>query len=136
MIDYVPSVEDIEHEKKNWSLGITSAFKPGYYPAKLLGFFIEDNIWMCLIHTCETKSDSDEDSCLTERWKLEYMKVKIGSDLVFKPIFRVVNAATVRDRVYVVEEHCGIHESINEDDSCNIVLVKPRSQWGSYFSHR
>jgi hypothetical protein len=132
MIDYFPSAEDNEREKKNKSLGIRSAFRPGYYPAKLLGFFLENDSWMCLVHTCETKLDSEEDSCLTECWSLEYVKVKNG----FKPQFRVVHAATVRDRVYVVEEDSGIHESIDEDDTCNVVLVKPRTLWGSYFSHR
>jgi hypothetical protein len=97
---------------------------------------LEGGKWKCIIHTCETKTSSDEDSCLTERWELEYKEKRSGDDTILVPEFRIVDATTLRHRVYVVEENSGIHESIEEDESRLIVMVKPRSQWQSYFSHR
>jgi len=136
MVDYVPSPDDIQRNKQNEELGIISAFVAGYYPAKILAFFDDNDKKMCLIHTCETKQSSDDDSCLTERWVMEYSRKKVNNGFVECPVLRVVEATTIRDRVYVIEENMGLHENIEITDSKLVILVKPRGQWSNFFTYR
>jgi hypothetical protein len=41
-----------------------------------------------------------------------------------EPELRIVPCSSIQDRVYVVEEHAGLHESIDTNDSSLVVLVK------------
>jgi hypothetical protein len=147
MVEYVPSVVDNRRERTNKSEDIISAFPPGYYPAKLLGFFWNQTPKkvMAIIHTCDSKISCKDDSCLTEKWKLEYQLKKTGrgtnlNNVTFrKPLLRIVEASCIRDRVYVVEETPGLRESLSGDDqnkeeTRNVVLVKDRSNWVQYFT--
>lgn len=100
---------------------------------------------MAIIHTCDSKISCKDDSCLTEKWKLEYQLKKTGrgtnlNNVAFrKPLLRIVEASCIRDRVYVVEETPGLRESLSGDDqnkeeTRNVVLVKDRSNWVQYFT--
>ena len=87
------------------------------------------------------KKTSREDSCLTERWYLEYevnktdKRRKYNSDnseqLV--PKLRICEVACIADRVYVVEETPGVHPTKNQNSSL-VILVKKREMWVPYFT--
>jgi hypothetical protein len=52
MVDYKPSRADLALSRKNELQGIRSAFKPGHYPAKILGFFwkvVNGNVLFILV---------------------------------------------------------------------------------------
>jgi len=68
--------EDLIQNQENISNNVHSAAAVGLYPSKLLGFFNFQGTIHSLVHSCELKSTSEEDSCLTERWYLEYEKKK------------------------------------------------------------
>jgi hypothetical protein len=51
-----------------------------------------------------------------------------------EPELPIVPCSSIRDRIYVVEEHSGVHESIDKNDSSLVVLVKKRSLWATYFT--
>jgi hypothetical protein len=75
MISYELTDVDVARKQKDITLGATSAYPPGIYPAKLLRFLINTDDWKCIIHTCKEKADSQEESCLTERWNLEFRNI-------------------------------------------------------------
>jgi hypothetical protein len=143
MVEYVPSEVDAIRQANNEEEGIISAYPPGYYPAKLLGFYQNENdtrVW-AIIHTCESKVSCTDDSCLTEKWALEYQVKKIGrSNKTYRhPVLQIVDASCIRDRVYVVEETPGVRESLsggdgNMEETRTVVLVKDRSKWAQYFT--
>jgi hypothetical protein len=135
-------------------MGALTAYPPGHYPAKILGFFkepVQNGQWMCIIHTCCSKVDSSEDSCLIERWSREYENKKIirkelvsgnvvredrphEATYVKEPLLRIAPCGSIRDRVYVIEQSVGFAESITMSESEVVVLVKKRSQWPKYFT--
>jgi hypothetical protein len=130
MIKYAPSDADKVRANTDRNKNIFSAYPPGYYPAKLLGFFqLHDNLH-CIIHCTETKWNSDNDSCLTERWNLEYENLRRGGR---PPIFRYVEVASIEDRVFVVEETPGVCADL-QDLSSSVVMVKHKHLWKTYFT--
>jgi hypothetical protein len=130
MIKYEPSDADKERAITDKDKNIVSAYPPGYYPAKLLGFFkLQDNLH-CIIHCTETKTNSDNDSCLTERWNLEYKTLQQG---IRQPLYRYVEVACVEDRVFVVEETPGVFSDLL-DLSSSVVMVKHKHVWKTYFT--
>ena len=136
MIKYDLSNDDILRKEKNRKEGITPAYPCGHYPAKVLGFFMLEGLLQCLIHSCESKTSSKEDSCLTERWYLEYElknATNRAASNVLLPKLRVCEVACIADRVYVVEESPGHHET-KANHSSLVVLVKKREMWIPYFT--
>jgi hypothetical protein len=147
MVEYAPSSADVARDKENKANNITAAYPPGYYPAKLLAFYREKGPHpkiKALIHTCGTKLSSSEDSCLTERWQLEYKTftrnvAKADGNIVKltyrRPPIYSMDASCIRDRVYVVEETPGLRETLKSNDETSLViLVKDRKQWPKYFT--
>jgi hypothetical protein len=138
---------DTRKERSDRVAGILTAYPPSHYPAKIFGFFKNrKNEWMSIVQSCITKENSNEDSCITERWYLEYENRAVRSvsneivqtDIVTyitTPVLRVTPCGNIIDRVYVVEETQGVYESITDDHSCLVVLVKKRSQWKKYFTY-
>ena len=131
IVEFEPSVIDTNRFKRDKEMNALPAYPPGCYPAKILAVFYLDTIPHCLIHTCESKIDSKEDSCLTERWYLEYTKVNTKQ----YPVLRVVRLTTIRDRVYVVQQDPVLYENISEISPKLVVLVKKRSLWPKYFTY-
>jgi hypothetical protein len=131
---------------------IIPAYPPGYYPAKVLGFYQDDRgEWRAIIHSCKKRKDSSEDSCLTERWYLSYERKKVRkkwlnsngdveqqslTDLVYvqQPVLANVKCSQIKDRIFVVEENPGFVESIEADQSALVVHVKKRNKWPIYFT--
>jgi hypothetical protein len=144
MIKYDLSDDDRRREEYNCHNNITSAYPVGHYPAKLLGFFHFNNEIHCIIHCCQSKKTSREDSCLTERWYLEYELNKKKRRKVMNqphvymeskaPIIRTCEVSCIADRVYVVEETPGL-QMIQANDSELVVLVKKREMWVPYFTN-
>jgi hypothetical protein len=130
VIKYEPSDADKERAKTDTDKNIFSAYPPGYYPAKLLGFFKLHDHLHCIIHCTETKTNSDNDSCLTERWTLEYESLSRGRR---PPLYRYVEVASVEDRVFVVEENPGVCADL-QDLSSSVVMVKHKHLWKIYFT--
>jgi hypothetical protein len=134
MIKYAPSDADRVRAKTDKYKKIFSAYPPGYYPAKLLGFFkINENLH-CIIHCTDTKLNSNKDSCLTERWNLEYEARPRRGIRHRQPIFRYVEVDTIEDRVFVVEESPGVFAELQQDMSTSIVMVKHKDTWKNYFT--
>ena len=74
VIQFEASDEDrclVEYNKNN---NTVAAYPAGFYQTKLLGFIKSYNSIIVLIHSTETKNNSINDSCLTERFYLEYEK--------------------------------------------------------------
>jgi hypothetical protein len=127
---------DTRKEHSDRVAGILTAYPPSHYPAKIFGFFKNrNNEWMSIVQSCIAKENSIEDSCLTERWHLEYEDRAVRSisneiaqtDIVTyitTLVLRVTPCSNIIDRVYVVEETQGIYESITDDHSRLVVLVK------------
>ena len=72
-----------------------------------------------IIHSTESKKESIHDSCLTERFYLEYEKKIITVNRqttnrrnIMIPKFRIVDVESIHERIYVVEETPGIHREI------------------------
>ena len=129
--------EERIQQKYNKKHNITPAYPPGYYPSKLLTFFKVDNELKVLIHCTETKKHTRNDSCLTERYHLEYYAPKRNrkGDLTQKPIFRIVDVKNIHDRAYVVEQYPGVHGEIEKEHGSNLVIhVKKRNLWSKYFT--
>jgi hypothetical protein len=134
MIRYEPSEIDIERQAVNREQNIESAYPPGYYPAKLLGFFKYMDNLHCIIHCTETKYNSDNDSCLTERWNLEYSNGRQQNNNAFTtPLFRYCEVNSIEDRVFVVEESPGVWANL-DDKSPAVVMVKHKRTWKDYFT--
>jgi hypothetical protein len=136
MIKYAPSDADRVRANTDRDKNIFSAYPPGYYPAKLLGFFQLQGNLHCIIHCTATKLDSDNDSCLTERWKLEYETLRRGRRPPHpprRPLFRYVEVASIEDRVFVVEETPGVCADL-QDLSSSVVMVKHKHMWKTYFT--
>jgi hypothetical protein len=134
VVRYEPSDVDIEREERNVDQNIESAYPPGYYPAKLLGFFKLNNYLHCIIHCTDTKINSDNDSCLTERWNLEYhYPNQRNRNQCIHPIFRSCEVDSIEDRVFVVEESPGVWADLQEMSS-SVVLVKHKCMWKDYFT--
>ena len=131
----------VEYNKNN---NTVAAYPAGYYPAKLLGFIKTNNSIKVLIHSTETKTNSIHDSCLTERFYLEYeRKIVVNNQNirrnVLQPKFRIVDVQNIHERIYVVEETPGIHSELNNleenNKKSNLVLhVKKYETWGNYFT--
>jgi hypothetical protein len=115
----------------------------------LLAFFkLEEDKVMAIIHTCESKVHSIEDSCLTEPWNLEYKRSVVNAEIlgssvgeriqrhIRQPALRVVEVETLRDRVYVVEKSPGLRESLlSGEETTLVVLVNDRKTfWPKYFT--
>jgi hypothetical protein len=132
VVEFEPSNIDTNRFKRDKEMNALPAYPPGCYPAKILAIFYLDTIAHCLIHTCESKIDSNEDSCLTERWYLEY--TKINKDKHY-PVLRVVQLTTLRDRVYVLQQDPVLYEYISDVSPKLVVLVKKRSLWPQYFTY-
>jgi hypothetical protein len=138
IIKFVASDDDKERERHNRIHNICPLFPPGHYPVKLLGFFFINGNLQCVFHCTETKHDSLEDSCLTERWNLEY---KIQRDMTDRrnrnqklvPVFRYCAVESIVDRVLCVEETPGICVEL-EKKSKLVILVKHTKVWKKYFT--
>jgi hypothetical protein len=151
IVSFELSDEDQARTAVDYQMQASPAYPPGHYPCKLLAVFKnENNHWMCIVHCCSAKTDSAQDSCLTEVWYLEYETIVInqmslcgnGTGKIIKskvnknrPLLRVVPCEAIRDRVYVVEENPGVYDTINPNDSTLVVLVKKRSLWPPYFTY-
>jgi hypothetical protein len=146
MVEYAPLDLDL-NRATSVTQEIESAYPPGSYPAKILAFSrSKEGTIMAIIHTCESKEHSSDDSCLTEQWYMEYKQCTINAydprsdttkrKLVRKPVLRIVEADTLRDRVYVVEDSPGLRESLSsKEETSLVVLVKDRKQyWPKYFT--
>ena len=73
IVRYELSEADHDRNKYNNLHGIEPAYPAGYYPAKILAFIQLENTIKLVIHCTATKMDSEFDSCLTERFYLEYI---------------------------------------------------------------
>jgi hypothetical protein len=134
MVRYEPSHEDLERAERNLEHQIESAYPPGYYPAKLLGYFMLNENLHCVIHCTETKISSVNDSCLTERWNLEYnTHQRRNRDMRTTPLFRHCEVECIEDRVFVVEESPGVWADL-QNMSSSVVMVKHKSKWKDYFT--
>jgi hypothetical protein len=133
MVRYEPSEADILREATNRVNNIASAYPSGYYPAKLLGFFMLHGNLHCIIHCTETKLNSDKDSCLTECWNLEYNQRRGNRNNTQRPLFRYCEVVCIEDRVFVVEESPGVWAELYDKSSC-IVMVKHSRMWKDYFT--
>jgi hypothetical protein len=78
--------------------------------------------------------NSDNDSCLTERWNLEYESRPRRGRRQRQPIFRYVEVDSIEDRVFVVEESPGVFAELQEDMSTTVVMVKHKESWKNYFT--
>jgi hypothetical protein len=91
------------------------------------------------MHCTQTKTSSIEDSCLTERWRLEYETKrrrnhdKVTFTSVKYPILRHYDVSCIHDRVYVVEESPGLHGELGLNSDL-VVLVKKKETWKNYFT--
>jgi hypothetical protein len=133
--EYALSSDDHEQILVNRRNQIATAYPVVYFPAKCLAFFkIQDKIH-CLIHFCDSKKNSDEDSCLTECWNLEYTKFRNSSGIKDKiPIMRICEeAASFADRVFLVEESIGVH-GLQGSNSSRIIMIKKKAMWEKYFT--
>jgi hypothetical protein len=134
MIRYEPSNVDIIRGERNRNQNIQSAYPPGFYPAKLLGFFKLNNDLHCVIHSTETKVSSDRDSCLTELWNLEYTnRLQRNRNVANIPLFRYCEVKSIEDRLFVVEESPGVWSEL-QDMSSSVVMVKHKNRWKDYFT--
>ena len=89
----------------------------GYVPAKIVALFIdpEDGIEMAIVQACQLWMQKNYDctSAIMESWHLQYIR-DTGS-LHLRPLLNVIEKATqFKERIYVVEETPGIHESLLE----------------------
>jgi hypothetical protein len=136
-VRFEPSEEDVKRCKEDDENGVYTAFPHGYYPVKLLCYFKIEDVLHFLCHSTETKISSSEDSCLTERWNLEYERQRFGEgphlEIDFAPVLGYCEVACIHDRLYVVEESSGFHAQLG-DNSPLVVLVKNRILWPRYFT--
>ena len=127
------------------------AYGKDEYPCKILCFFHdpEENQICALVHCC-VDSTHEDDSVICERWNLEYTqqhrkhvtdmdgKHTQRNQMILVPVIRSVPVDSIVDRVFVVEETPGIHESLNMDNpdhSTLVLLVKDRDQhWACNFT--
>ena len=115
----------------------------------MLAYIKTSNTIKVIIHSTESKKESIHDSCLTERFYLEYEKKMITVNRqttnrrnIMTPKFRIVDVESIHERIYVVEETPGIHSEIimNRDtDEKNkknnlVIHVKKWETWGTYFT--
>jgi hypothetical protein len=135
IIKFEASAVDRERDLENHRLEISPLYPPGHYPVKLIGFFFLDDQLQCLFHCTETKVHSYEDSCLTERWKLEYDSRRIPRtrNTIQTPIFRYCDVESIVDRVFCVEESPGIWVELGEE-SRSVIIVKHTRMWKQYFT--
>jgi hypothetical protein len=134
MVKYALSNEDNTRIIDNKNNNVLTAYPVGHYPAKILAFFEILGILNCLIHCCATKINSDEDSCLTECWYLEYKVSRKAINIAEKvPHLRICEVASIADRIFVIEESYGIH-NIKHSNSSRVIMVKKKTMWEKYFT--
>jgi hypothetical protein len=123
--------------RTNAANSIISSYPVGCYPAKLLAIYRLNNAVHCLIHCTSTKLSSEEDSCLTERWYLEYESKRVrtptGMETWQVPLLRHVEVESIVGRVIVLEESPGLHPVL-ENRSSLVIHVKETSKWKQYFT--
>jgi hypothetical protein len=134
MVKYALSNEDNARIKENRSNNISTAYPVGHYPSKILAFFEVFNKFHCLIHCCNTKQNSNEDSCLTECWYLEYEPMRKGNTTEQVPKLRICEVMSIADRIFVIEESFGIH-AVKGSNSARIIMVKKKQMWEKYFTN-
>jgi hypothetical protein len=134
---FVPSETDRLRHADNLVNGITEAYPAGYYPAKTLAFFFIGTALYFVGHCTRTKLSCNDDSCLTERWNLEYRPKRIdspeGISVQQVPVLEAYEVECIHDRLYVVEEDPGLHPILS-DKSDLVLLVKNRDMWPPYFT--
>ena len=93
-----------------------------------------------IIHCTDTKNVSEFDSCLTERFVLEYKQQfiprihrKDNITHMEVPRLRVIDVGNIHERIYVVEESPGIHNELNKKSKL-VEFVKKREKWSTYFT--
>ena len=138
MVKYDMSSIDYKRKQFNVKHNIQTAYPEGYYPAKILCFFKNDNEIKCIIHCCDYKNNSIDDSCLTEKWNLEYKKISSNNKnnrvQVSIPILRVCDLSSIEDRIFVIQETPGEQSILERNMSSSIILIKKKETWASYFT--
>jgi hypothetical protein len=129
-------------------------FPFGCFPSKILAIFKcpRDETVKLVVHPC-TYSTHEEDSRLVECWELDYQTKRVvvpnltveGNILdevrelrVEVPNLTIVEASSVRERIYVVEEMPGfkgyIRRDVNPEQSKRVVYVRDRKEyWPHHF---
>ena len=138
MVRFELSEEEKKQFKYNKKHNIHSAYPPGYYPSKILAFIRINNTIKVVIHCTDSKKNTQFDSCLTERYYLEYQKKNMRNSHhknkhKIVPTFRIVDVSNIHDRVYVVEESPGVHSELNKESKL-VIHVKKRETWCKYFT--
>jgi hypothetical protein len=145
MIRFQPSDTDRQRDRDNRRRGTIAAYPMSFYPAKLLGFFSLNGEIHCLFQTTITKESSENDSCLTERWNLEYHEVRTrlprgataqqrrATPAEFCPTIRYCSIHCLEESVYVVQEDPGLYGHMGEDSTV-VVLVKKKPSWKIFFT--
>jgi hypothetical protein len=146
-VQFVPSDVDKQRNISDRRDLVLPAYPVGIYPCKMLAFFYIGNVLWFLSHPTMEKISSDEDSCLTERWNLQYVPKRYKHDgkyiLVQAPDITLYEVQSIVDRIYVVEEDPGIHAELGYKSSIHaeleyrsslVLLVKKREMWPKYFT--
>jgi hypothetical protein len=137
MIRFVQSDTDRDRHRDNLQRGVIASHPPGFYPSKLLAFYKINTDIHCLFQCTESKISSEDDSCLTERWNLEYAEyIPFGQRRprpYLCPKLRYCHISCVETSVYVVQENPGLLEQMENDNSV-VVLVKKKPTWKMYFT--
>ena len=133
-------MSSIDYKRKQFNVthNIQTAYPEGYYPTKILCFFKNDNEIKCIIHCCDYKNNSIDDSCLTEKWNLEYKKISSNNKnnrvQVSIPILRVCDLSSIEDRIFVIQETPGEQSILERNMSSSMILIKKKETWASYFT--
>ena len=117
---------------------------PEYIPVKILCFLGDGTgdgeTALALVHCCEWRENSFDDTVITEMWDLEYTLP--GKDKRHrkyrKAVIRCVHASALTSSVFVVEESPGVKEGFlttaDPPVSTRVLVVKPRTQWAKAFT--
>jgi hypothetical protein len=136
-VRFTASPEDLRRQAEDRREGIYTAYPPGHYPSKIFCFFYINNQLHFVCQTTSTKLSSTEDSCLTERWNLQYRPRRVGQGNnvanIYVPMLEHHHVTCIHERLYVIEESPGFHDVQGEHSSL-VVVVKNRLLWPRYFT--
>jgi hypothetical protein len=135
----------------------------GCVPVKFLGFFNNPNTGkVCaLVHACEfqTKDEWEMNTVISERWKLEYTKVRGtgrgGEPELYEPKFRCITLDNIVKDCFCLQHVPSFCERVMKkkdqkrqngpnnyrnplnyclEQRCAVSLIRPREQWGFCFT--